>query len=187
MLPSKKITIGLTGAAFIALGIICISHPLATLVSIAWIIGLIVLISGISNLITWISFRQYVPQSGAIFLTAVLQIIAGVIFLRHDLALAAIFPLIFAFYLIFEGVSLAVKSWDYKKFGFGFWWLNLILGVCVAILGFTSLGAPGLGGATLTLLIGIGFITTGLVYFLGLFAANKFTRKINKDPWIDEQ
>ena len=40
MLPSRKIYMGITGAALVALGIICISNPLSTVISLAWILGI---------------------------------------------------------------------------------------------------------------------------------------------------
>lgn len=177
---------GITGAALIALGIICVSRPLATVISLAWLIGIMVLVSGISTILNWISLRRFLLQSGSVFLSGLMQIILGVMFLRHDLALAVILPFMFAFFLMFEGVNLAARSFDYKKAGFSAWWANLILGVCTAILGFLSLSTPGIGGATLSSFVGAGFMTVGVFYFVAIFAVNRF-EKLVKNPWIDEQ
>jgi len=186
MAPSRKILMGITGAAFIALGIICMKEPMATIVSLAWLIGIITLVSGISTFFNWLNVRKYFKQSGSIFLSALLQILCGIIFLRHDLALATILPFIFAFYLIFDGVNLAARSFDYKKVGFKFWWVNLVMGILATILGFLSLGSPITGGITLTIFLGCGFITVGIFYFVAIFAINRFTKNIY-NPWIDEQ
>ena len=101
---------GITGAALVALGIICLCNPLSTVISLAWIIGLLTLVSGISTLLNWIRLKSYFPQSGSILLSSILQIIIGILFLRHDLALAAIMPIIFALFLIIEGANLAIRS-----------------------------------------------------------------------------
>ena len=108
MLTSRKIYMGITGAALVALGIICIAKPIATVISLAWVLGLVTLASGISTFLNWINLRRDFPQSGSIFLSSMMQIILGVIFLRHDLALASILPLTFAFFLIIEGINLAI-------------------------------------------------------------------------------
>ena len=187
MLPSRKIYMGITGAALVALGIICICNPLSTVISLAWIIGIITIFSGIATLLNWISLKSYFPQSGSILLSSVLQIIIGIIFLRHDLALAAIIPVIFALFLIMEGANLAIRSFDYRKIGFRMWWMNLALGLLSAVLGFLSFSVPGVGGRTLSLCIGIGLMVVGLVYFVALFAINRFERKLNSNPWGDEQ
>lgn len=187
MLPSRKILMGITGAALVALGVICVTKPIATLVSLAWIIGIVTLVSGISTLVNWANMRKYVTQSGSIFLSAILQILIGIIFLRHDLILAVILPFMFAFYLIFEGINLSVRSFDYKKVGFKAWWLNLALGLASAVLGFISLSTPAVAGASLSAFVGVGFITVGVVYFVALFAVNRFEKKLSKNPWVDEQ
>ena len=56
---------GITGVALVALGIICISSPISTVISMAWILGIITLVSGISTLLNWFNLRKYFPQSGA--------------------------------------------------------------------------------------------------------------------------
>ena len=142
MLPSRKIYMGITGAAFAALGIICILKPMSTLVSLAWILGLLTLISGIATLLNWFNLKGYFPQSGSILLSSILQILLGLFFLRHDLAFATMLPIIFAVFLIIEGINLAIRSFDYKKIGFRLWWLNLSLGIIAAVLGFISISTP---------------------------------------------
>ena len=179
MLTSRKIYMGITGAALVALGIICIAKPIATVISLAWVIGIVTLVSGISTFLNWINLRRDFPQSGSILLSSIMQIIFGIIFLRHDLALATILPLLFAFFLIIEGINLAIRSFDYKKVGFSLWWANLLMGVAAAVLGFLSLGTPAVAGTTLSSFIGIGFIFVGVVYFVALFAVNRFEKKFN--------
>ena len=59
---------GITGAALVALGIICISRPLSAVLSLAWIIGILAIVSGIATLLNWINLRAFFPQSGSILL-----------------------------------------------------------------------------------------------------------------------
>jgi len=178
---------GITGAALIALGIICICRPIATVITLAWMIGILTLVSGISTLFNWISVRKYFTQSGSIFLSAILQILFGIIFLKHDLIMATVLPIMFSFLLIFEGINLAVRSLDYKKVGFGGWWINLILGICASVLGLLALSSPIAGGHLLSIFLGMGFIEIGIVYIVAIFAIKRFGKVINKNPWIDEQ
>lgn len=178
---------GITGVAFIALGIICISRPMSTLISLAWIIGLLSLISGIATLLNWFNLKGYFPQSGSILLSSILQILLGFFFLKHDLAFATILPLVFAIFLIIEGINLAIRSFDYKKIGFKLWWLNLVLGIVAAVLGFISVGTPSFGGATLSTVLGIGLIIIGIVYVVALCSINRFERRLNDNPWVDDQ
>ena len=107
--------------------------------------------------------------------------------MKHDLAFATILPLVFAIFLIIEGINLAIRSFDYKKIGFKLWWLNLVLGIVAAVLGFISVGTPSFGGATLSTVLGIGLILIGIVYVVALCSINRFERRLNDNPWVDDQ
>ena len=107
--------------------------------------------------------------------------------MRHDLAFATILPIIFAVFLIIEGINLAIRSFDYKKIGFRLWWLNLSLGIIAAVLGFISIGTPSFGGAALSTVLGIGLIIVGVVYFIALCSINRFEKRLNDNPWVDDQ
>ena len=187
MLPSRKINMGITGAALVALGIICISRPLSAVLSLAWIIGILAIVSGIATLLNWINLRAFFPQSGSILLSSVLQILIGILFLRHDLAMVSVIGIVFALFLTIEGANLAIRSFDYRKIGFKAWWLNLLLGLGATLLGLSSFFVPGVGGKTLSIVLGLGLILVGVVYFIALFAVNRFERKLNDNPWVDEQ
>ena len=185
---SRKICLAVTGAALIALGIFCICRPGATIVSIATIIGVLVLVSGIATLFYWAGVRAFFPQSGATFLSGVLQVVLGILFLNNKFIVAEALPIIFAFWMLMEGINLAVRALDYKKVGFGLWWLQLAFGIAAAVLGFASLRAPlSTGGSTLSVLIGIGLILMGMTYLVGLAGVSRFQRRLSSNPWIDEQ
>jgi len=187
MITSRKIFMGITGVALIFLGFTCIMQPIATLATFAWILGLIVLISGISTLLNWFSMKRYFLQSGSILFSAIIQIIIGIIFLNHGEGLMTLMSYIFSFYLLIEGINLAFRSFDYKKVGYKGWMVNFILGIVTAILGLLSLKTPIAGGAAIGALIGIGFISAGVVYISALVAVNRFGKVLNKNPWVDEQ
>jgi len=187
MFTTKNLFSGLTGIAFIVLGIICLCSPVATVLSIAWIIGLLALISGISTLINWISMRSLFTNKASIFISGVIQVAVGIIFMRHDLALE-ILPWIFACFLIFEGINLSIRSFEYKKSGFRFWYVNLVLGIVSAIFGIISLSTPGIFGV----FVGIGFIVLGSIYLVISRAVSSFSNRIdnnfnNNEPDVDEQ
>ena len=113
-------------------------------------------------------------------ITGAALVALGIIFLRHDLALALVLPLVFAFFLIIEGINLAIRSFDYRKVGFRLWWVNMVMGIAATVLGFLSLKTPGVAGASLSSFVGIGFIIVGVVYFVALFAVNRFEKKLSQ-------
>ena len=99
-------------------------------------------------------------------------------------------PVIFAMWVLIEGVIIAVNSFDYKKVGFPGWWCILLLGIAGTLLGALGLRNPDVTAATLSTLIGLGVITMGSAYLFALLGINKFERRVEgfrKEIGIDEQ
>ncbi len=178
MKKSTKIWICITGVLLVILGVVCIAHPAGTLFSAAWLIGLLTLFSGIAELVFTLNTQRYLPNSGTRMLSALMQIILGCIFLGHNLFLAASLPVIFAAWIMIEGIIMAVRSTDYKSVGFKYWWVILVLGLASAVLGFLGLRNPEAAGRTLSVLIGIGIILYGLSNIIGIAALSRFEKKI---------
>ncbi len=137
----KKINIYLliTALLLIALGVVCILNPGASFASAAWIMGLFILASGVSSLIFGLRAQAFLPNAGSTTLLAIFQIIVGLMLATNILVSQVALIAVFSMWVLFEGVSLAVLSIDYKKGGYDRWWLMLLLGVCSIILGFLAL------------------------------------------------
>lgn len=177
MKTSSKIWLAIAGVLLIVLGVVCICRPAATLFTAAWIIGCITLLAGISKLIFVFRTRFFLPNSGSRALSALLEIILGIIFLANSMFLTATLPVIFAMWILIEGVIIAVQSFDYKTAGFSFWWILFVLGLAGAVLGCLGLRNPDVSAVTLSTFIGIGVIVLGVAYLLALIGINKFEKK----------
>lgn len=176
MKKSTKIWIGLTGVLLVALGIICICNPLETLLASAWIIGLMTLFSGVATLIFTLKTQLFLPNSGTRMLSAILQIVLGLFFLANKWALTASLPVVFSVWVMVEGVILMVDSFDYKKVGFGGWWCICLTGAVAAVLGCLGLRYPLDAGKTLSLLIGLSVIFSGIAHFVALAGISKIEK-----------
>lgn len=189
---STKIWLAVAGILLIVLGIVCIANPAATLFTTAWLIGCFTLFSGIAELIFTFKTQAYLPNSGTRMLSSILQIILGFIFLGHNLFVTISLPVVFAWWVLIEGVIVAVQSFDYKQAGFSAWWAALLLGIAGAVLGFFGLKNPDVAGATLSWLIGLGIISTGVSYLVALCGINRVEKHVkqfraNVKAAIDEQ
>ena len=189
MKNSTKILLCCAGVLLIVLGVVCICNPAETLFASAWLIGLLTLVSGIATLVFTLNTQRFLPNSGTRMLSSLLQIFLGIFFLVHKAALTATLPIVFAIWVIIEGVTLAIESFDFKQVGFRFWWVICLLGVAAAVLGFFGLKDPATAGKTLTVLIGLGIIANGASYLVALTGVNKFEKRVKdfKNELIDEQ
>lgn len=190
MKNSSKIWLAIAGILLVALGVVCITKPAATLFTTAWVIGVFTLIAGISKLMFTFKTQAFLPNSGSRALSAVLEIIIGIIFLGNNLFLAISLPVIFAMWVLFEGVIIAVDSFDYKRVGFSGWFVILLLGICGIVLGILGLKNPDITARTLSTLIGLGVIAMGAAYLFALLGVTKFEKKVEgfrRGIGIDEQ
>ena len=171
----------------------CIAKPDITLISAAWLLGCFTLFAGISKLVFTLKTQRFMPNSGTRMLSALLDIFFGCFFLFNILGTAISLPVVFAIWVMVEGVIIAVQSFDYKKVGFSYWWALLILGIAGAVLGWLGLRNLDVAAKTLTVLIGVGIIANGLAYLCAVAGVSRFERKIEgvreavKEALADEQ
>ena len=190
MRTSSKIWLAIAGVLLVILGVVCITKPAATLFTTAWMIGLFTLITGISKLLFTFRTQAFLPNSGTRALSAILEILIGIIFLSNHIFLGFSLPVIFAMWVLIESVIIAVNSFDYKRVGFPGWFVILLLGLCGIVLGVLGLKNPEVTATTLSTLIGLGVIAMGAAYLCALRGINKFEKKVNgfrRDIGIDEQ
>jgi len=177
---STKIWLVIAGVLLVILGVLCICQPTETLFATAWMIGCFTLISGISKMIFTFRTQKFLPNSGSRMLSALLLIILGIIFLANNLFVTISLPIIFAMWVLIEGVIVVVNSFDYKKYGFQYWWVILLLGLAGAVLGVLGLRNPDVTAVTLSTFIGIGIILIGVGYIVAVWGVNKFEKQVKQ-------
>lgn len=178
MKKSSKILLTLAGLLLIVLGVICLFKPAETLFASAWMIGCFTLISGLSMLLFTFRTQQFLPNSGTRMLSALLQMFLGIFFLSNSALLTASLPIVFAIWVTIEGIMLFIESFDFKKYGFSYWWCMLLLGIAAAVLGIFGLHNPVAAGKTLSVLIGLGIIFNGVCYLIALGGLDKFFTRV---------
>ena len=180
MKKSTKVWLLISGILLVALGILCIAQPAATLFATAWLIGCFTLFSGISRLVFTFRTEQFLPNSGTRLLSALLQILLGILFLCNNLFVAISIPIVFAMWVFVEGVIIFIQSFDFKKVGFSSWWLLMLLGIAIAALGVLGLYNVEVTGNLVAILIGVGIIAMGIAYLVAFSGIHKFDKEVAK-------
>jgi uncharacterized membrane protein HdeD (DUF308 family) len=180
MLKELKIMLGVTGVLLVILGILCMSNPGATLLSMALWIGVTTFVSGICWLVFSIRSREFLPNSGMMIFQGVLMIIIGILFLMDLPVLALSLPFVFTFWIFTEGLSLAIVSFDFKKAGFPYWWIQLLLGIFGVLASVYCFYHPVATGIAMSLMLGMGIISNGIYRFVALAGLNRFEKEIKK-------
>ena len=180
MKTSTKIWLCIAGLLLIILGVVCIAKPDITLVSAAWTLGCLTLIAGMAKMVFTLKTQAFLPNSGTRMLSALLDIFFGCFFLFNILGTAISLPVVFAIWVMVEGIVIAVQSFDYKTVGFPQWWVLLILGICGAVLGFFGLRNLDVTAGVLSTIIGLGIIANGLAYILAVVGINRFEKEAER-------
>lgn len=180
MKTSTKIFMALSGIFLIFAGIVIMANPDATLVSIAWLLGIAVCIAGIFTFLFWLFFGRLVFGGPTVLFAALGEILIGAFLFGNTLLVSGALPLIFAIWIFIKGIDVAVRSFDYKKVGFSAWWILLILGIVCTVLGILSLAKPVVASSAISILLGLGILLDGVHYIIALFGIGKFERDVKK-------
>ncbi len=150
------------GIALIISGIIAIFNPLETVVMLAYIIGFLMIFSGISSIFYFVSLRHLIG-SGIILLDGIVSTICGIIIISNLLISAATIPYFVAIFTIVRGAVSIASSIDLKKQGYDKWGWALFSGILTIIAGIILTFNPLLGTLYLSIVLGSGLILYGIV------------------------
>lgn len=161
------------GVLIVIGGIYCLMMPAATYMSLAWLIGVVMIVDGIANIVTWFQLRKSGFSNGWALFGAIVSIIFGIVLLGSFVAQFAVdlfFAYMIAAWLIVTGIMRIGYSVQMRKLNRGLqpqsigdrWWFVLIVGVLVVIVGVMCLFNPMIAMVGMGLLIGISVIVVGV-------------------------
>jgi uncharacterized membrane protein HdeD (DUF308 family) len=146
----------LLGLVGIAAGVVVLAQPGIGLVTLAWVSGVFLLVDGVFEVVGSLSRRA--ESRGMFALFGVLSIIAGLILVRHPIGGVVAIALLLGIWFVAFGLVRFVDAFDRSEHRL---W-NLVLAVLEVVAGAIIVAAPGIGVATLALIVGIGFLLRGI-------------------------
>ncbi len=153
----------LLGGLSIIAGVIILAKPGDSLTTLAVVAGIFVLIDGIGELCA--SLMSGTENRGLVALLGVLNLIVGVVLIRHPVGGVTFVVMLIGVWLIAIGAVRFVQSFEIE--GERVW--RLVIAVVEMIAGIVIISSPNIGFATLALLVGLAFIVNGVsVAVLGL-------------------
>lgn len=120
------------GIALVIAGIIIYFWPGLTLVSIAIIAGILLLVGGVFDLVSYFRLRGTGLTSGWAVVNAICSIILGIMFLVHPMVSATVIPLLAGAFVLVYGIIAIVAAISLRQAGTS-WGLMLLNGI-VSIL-----------------------------------------------------
>jgi uncharacterized membrane protein HdeD (DUF308 family) len=152
------------GVIAIILGMLAMLAPGLTGISIAMLLGGLVVVAGILRMM-WAFQSGSFGRGSLVFVIGGLNLLCGIALLAHPLFASGVLTIVLAMYFIFDGVSEIVAGFD--RMGGGGGWL-LFSGIVSLLLGGMIWGQFPLSGPwTMGTLLGIKLFLVGLTMIPG--------------------
>jgi uncharacterized membrane protein HdeD (DUF308 family) len=148
------------GVITMILGIIAMAMPLAVGAGVALVIGIVVLLAGVSRL--WWGFKAEGGQRVFLLVVGVLTTLCGVVMLANPVITAGVLTILLAIYFIADGIFEILGSFSMRP-SQGWGWL-LFAGIVSLLLGIMIWRQFPLSGlVAIGVLLGIKLIIAGLL------------------------
>ncbi|EUJ45531.1 HdeD family acid-resistance protein [Listeria riparia] len=168
-----RILVLLAGIAMICLGIWFVFHPGISLLSFTFFIGILMLVVGVFQIISYFSNRGGQKVSGWILAEGILSVLLGILLLADQLEGTVTLVLVFGMWVLFAGIMRTIGAFAAKGENVEGWGWILALGILGIILGFISLFNPIVGAIGIVLLVGTFFIVQGINCIATFFFVGK--------------
>jgi uncharacterized membrane protein HdeD (DUF308 family) len=163
------------GLATLVVGLFVVFQPHAALATVAVLVGVLAIISGIFQLVTATredeNARVWRGIAGALF------IVAGIVLIRHLHLTVAIIGLVIGITWIIQGFAAMIGGFSRSRTSQGRSW-SVIFGVISLIAGIVVVSTPVSAVHTLAILMGIWFIVMGVLEMVDAFMTRRMVRTV---------
>ena len=169
----------ISGILLIACGIYVLFHPTQTLLSIAALLGSVMLFSGIFSVAAYCTQKSELFGANWILFDGILDIVLGVLLLIYPVSafVASVFLMLMSLWIIFKGVTVILNASAARKFDSG-WYLLLIVGIVLTLFGILSLFKPIVAAVTISIILGVFLISDGIEITARWWMVRKFRKNL---------
>ncbi len=147
----------LGGCLSLIAGVIVLFKPSDSLATLAVVAGILVLIDGIFELVASLSRSR--SNRGLLAVSGVVSVVIGILLIRHPVGGVTAIALFIGIWLVAVGLVRFIAAFDEPR---GHRAPRITVAVVEFVAGLVIVAAPGIGYATLALIVGIAFIANGL-------------------------
>ena len=170
-----------TSIFFIALGLFLVIKPDTTITAISYIIGGIIMVTGITFLIKYFSNREQYGLFSGDLIFGVLSIVIGLVLILNPTALAKVIPFIIGVWILISSVTKIEYSMQLKSIDNRAWVYTMIIAIITFIWGLLLIFDPFGGAMAITQIIGIFILVYAILDFIEIFIIRKNLKDIKKE------
>ncbi len=172
----------LFGVIFILIGIWILQSPVESFEKITKIIGVIIVVSGTTQLLFSVSNRLRIPWWGLQAVNGIIDLAIGIILIIYPEILLRIITIFVGVWLIVNSVLIIMKAAEARKKGSAYWKWEVILGILLLLLAFTFFWHPVVIGITVAIWTAMAFIMLGVFRIVLTFRLRKNRSDQVKSP-----
>lgn len=151
----------LAGVIMLMTGVWCFANPGASFLSLAFVLGNVMVITGITGAINYFTEKERNPESGWVIAESILTFILGCIVISNQLLLDAMIGIFFGMWLLFSGCLRVVAAFQLKKLEDKNWAWTLGFGILASIAGLYAFINSNTFGFAIVVIIGVFFLIQG--------------------------
>ncbi len=149
------------GLLFVVLGIVFIVNPIDALLSVAFYIGLIALVTGIISL-SFALFNSSADGRTWRLCEGIIDVLFGLIMMTHPAFLVALIPIIIGIWVFVRGLTCLIDAFSWRRSHSQNWGSYAIIGVLLMIFGFLMIIHSYIALIPIAYLIAMIFLFVGL-------------------------
>lgn len=158
----KTVTI-VTGGILMLTGVWCLANPGATFLSLAFIIGIVMLIVGLNGFFAYGELKKQGEPVSYLLPEAIVSVILGAIVLSNQLVSDAAIPIFFGMWIMYSGIMRVLIAVSKKRSGDEKGWVIILIpGLLSIAAGVYSFYNPIAAGIAIVIMIGVFFLIQGL-------------------------
>lgn len=148
---------------FILLGICLFLFPETIISMISYILGGIILVSGVISIIRYFTRKERITMFAFDLIYGVFSIIFGVIMITNPTALATVIPFVLGIWVIINSIVKMRYSFRLKDYNQSAWLSTFVISIVMLLWGFILLFNPFEGALVITQVIGLFIIVYAML------------------------
>jgi uncharacterized membrane protein HdeD (DUF308 family) len=166
----------LGGMGYIALGTLVMQYPEQAILGATYYIAFSLLFIGITQTIFGFMGDRNHRGSGFTLVMGIIDICLAIYLLNNPIASAETFVLIIGFWILFKGIIETTNAFEMKKLHKKQWWINLLSGIALIVVGWMIAGNPISGSLVAIFYLSISFYIKGFT----LISSSFIMKRTNK-------
>jgi len=164
------------GLLMIALSVLIFNNPGAVLITLAFWLGIVVLVTGLYGVIAWFATAKNDRDTAQLLYSIVVTFIGFLMISKVLVSMIAI-TVAFGALVCMIGLVLISGSWKARKL-WSMWWVVALIGVVTAIIGVKSIFDVETGAESISTLIGLSVLLAGIGLVFLAFLKRKVVKAV---------